>query len=131
MTIRTITAALVALLLGATAAQAHHSFAVFFDPNKQATIEGKVTAFRFTNPHAMIALDVSKADGSVENWRVETNSPTILMRRGWRRNSLKIGQTIKITGWLSRDGRPYMRLREARNEDGSLVGSAPFEPTDG
>ena len=131
MTIRRFLIAAAAILACSSAAWAHHSFAVFFDPNKQATIEGKVTAFRFTNPHAMIALDVTKAGGGVENWRVETNSPTILMRRGWRRDSLKPGQTVKITGWLSRDGRPYMRLREARNPDGSLVGSAPFEPTDG
>jgi hypothetical protein len=115
-----------AALAAAGTASAHHSFAVFFDPEKSVTLSGKVTSFRFTNPHGTVALDVKKPDGSIEKWRAETNAPVILSRRGWTRDSIKPGQTITIRGWPSRDGRPYLRLMEARQADGKLIGTAPF-----
>lgn len=108
------------------AALAHHSFAVFFDPTKNVTVTGKVTAFRFTNPHGTIALDVTKDDGSVEHWRAETNAPVILVRRGWTRASIKPGETVTITGWPARDGKPYMRLSEVKDANGKAIGTAPF-----
>ena len=113
-------------LLAATApAWAHHSFAVFFDEQKPVSIEGKVTAFRFTNPHGTVQLDVKGADGAVTAWRVETNAPVVLQRRGWTRTSLRPGETVRIDGWQSRDGRPYMRLRRAFTADGKPIGQ-PF-----
>jgi hypothetical protein len=120
-------------LLGfcASAAQAHHSFAVFFDPQKEITIKGKVTNFRFTNPHGTITLAVTGADGKVTEWRAETNAPTVLMRRGWNRNIIKPGDELTIDGWASRDGKPYMRLRSAKDAQGNLVGTAPFGQGDG
>jgi hypothetical protein len=115
------------LALAGPAAQAHHSFAVFFDPAKEVTITGKVTSFRFTNPHGTIALEVTDAQGKVTQWRAETNAPVVLQRRGWTRDSVKAGQQITIDGWPSRDGKPYIRLRRAVDGNGRLVGTAPFE----
>lgn len=112
--------------LAAGAAQAHHSFAVYFDSSKDVTIKGKVTAFRFTNPHGTIVLDVTDAEGRTREWRAETNAPVVLQRRGWARDSIKVGEEITIDGWPSRDGKPYIRLRRAVRADGSLIGSAPF-----
>jgi hypothetical protein len=114
----------------ASAALAHHSFAVYFDSAKEVTIRGKVTAFRFTNPHGTIVLDVTAADGSVREWRAETNAPVVLQRRGWTRTSVRPGEEIVIQGWPSRDGKPYMRLMRATRADGSLIGSAPFGQQD-
>jgi len=111
-------------------ASAHHSFAVYFDPSKSVTITGKVTAFRFTNPHGMVALDVTGADGKVTEWRAETNAPVVLVRRGWTREIIKPGDTITIEGWASRDGRPYIRLLRALDANGKLICSAPFGQTD-
>ena len=108
------------------AALAHHSFAVFFDPSKTITVTGKVTSFRFTNPHGTVALDVTGPDGKVEHWRAETNAPVILVRRGWSRDSIKPGETVTISGWPSRDGKPYMRLSEVKDASGKSIGSAPF-----
>ena len=113
-------------MLAATAAQAHQSFAVYFDSTKTVTITGKVTAFRFTNPHGTVVLDVTGADGKVTEWRAETNAPVVLQRRGWTRESVKPGDTVTIDGWPSRDGKPYLRLRRAVHADGRLVGTAPF-----
>lgn len=122
--------AAVLALSAVSAAQAHHSFAVFFDPAKSVTITGKVTAFRFTNPHGLVVLSVTDAQGKVTEWRAETNAPVVLTRRGWTRDAIKPGETITVEGWASRDGKPYMRLRSAKDANGRLIGTAPFGATD-
>ena len=115
-----------ALACAAPTAQAHHSFAVYFDSSKEVTITGKVTAFRFTNPHGTIVLNVTDDQGRVREWRAETNAPVVLQRRGWTRHSVKPGDEVTIDGWQSRDGKPYLRLRRAVHADGRLIGTAPF-----
>lgn len=119
------------LLAAAGPAFAHHSFAAFFDADKVIALKGTVTAFRFTNPHGTIAFDVKGADGKVTHWRAETNAPVVLVRRGWKRDSLKAGMAISIDGWPSRDGKPYMRLRTVKDAKGNLIGTAAFDQTDG
>jgi hypothetical protein len=124
MSVRALIAA--TALVAPIAASAHHSFAVFFDPSKNVSVTGKVTAFRFTNPHGLVVLAVTDAQGRVREWRAETNAPAVLVRRGWTRDAIKPGETITVEGWPSRDGKPYIRLSRALRPDGSLVGSAPF-----
>jgi hypothetical protein len=116
----------VALCLAPLAVSAHHSFAVYFDSTKDVKVTGKVTAFRFTNPHGTIVLDVTDAQGNVREWRAETNAPVVLQRRGWTRDVIKAGETITVEGWPARDGKPYIRLRSATRADGQLIGTAPF-----
>src|SRR5262245_61676415 len=73
----------VAVFLGsATAALAHHSFAIF-DTSKTVKLNGSVTAFEWTNPHAYIEVDVAE-DGAKKHWSVEMGSPSILMQSGWK-----------------------------------------------
>lgn len=127
---RTSWMAAVLLVFAGAAAQAHHSFAVYFDPTRDVSVTGKVTAFRFTNPHGIVVLDVTDAQGRVREWRAETNAPVVLMRRGWKRDSIRPGETVTIDGWPSRDGKPYIRLRRAVRADGRLVGTAPFGEAD-
>ena len=122
--------AAIALAAVGTAAQAHHSFAVFFDDTKDVRIKGRVTGFRFTNPHGLILLDVTDSAGKVVPWRVETNAPVVLVRRGWSREILKPGDTITIEGWPSRDGKPYARLRAAFDAAGKPIGQSAFGKTD-
>ncbi len=111
-------------------AEAHHSFAVYFDSTKDIRLEGTVKAFRFTNPHGLIVLDVEDAQGRHQEWRAETNAPVVLQRRGWRRDSINPGDHIRIEGWPSRDGKPYLRLRSAHDAQGRLIGTEPFGQTD-
>jgi hypothetical protein len=122
--------AAISLAAASVSAQAHHSFAVYFDPTKDVTVTGKVTAFRFTNPHGTVVLEVTDAQGRVREWRAETNAPVVLMRRGWTRDSITPGEIVTIEGWQSRDGKPYMRLRRATRADGTLIGTAPFGMAD-
>ncbi|MEO0063299.1 MAG: hypothetical protein RLZZ08_1859 [Pseudomonadota bacterium] len=117
-------------LLGQGAAMAHHSFAVFFDDKKQVKIHGAVTSFRFTNPHATIVLNATDGVSPTREWRVETNAPVVLQRRGWGRDSLKAGDVVTIDGWPSRDGKPYIRLRQATDAQGKPIGQSAFGTTD-
>jgi Family of unknown function (DUF6152) len=116
-------------LLLAAPVFAHHSFAVFFDADRTIRIEGTVEEFQFRNPHGLIRMAVRQKDGSEVEWKAETNSPSILERRGWKRDSLKAGDAIKVEGWPARDGAHYMRMRSVVRADGSPVG-VPFETTE-
>jgi hypothetical protein len=123
------TVAFVLLLAGLSVASlsAHHSFAVFFDDTKTLTIAGTVTEFRFTNPHGLITLTV-EANGTSETWRVETNAPTLLRRRGWTADSLTPGDRIVVDGWQSRDGAKFLRMRSVTRADGAVIGTAATAP---
>lgn len=118
--------ALCAMVLAAGAARAHHSFAVFFDGQKSVSITGVVKEFQFVNPHGVIRLVVMSEKGEPEDWKIETNSPSILRRRGWTADSLKIGEKVTIDGWPARDNSHYVRLRKATRANGELVGK-PFD----
>lgn len=117
-------------LLLVSQAFAHHSFAVFFDDTKVVTVTGTVVEFRFLNPHGVIRLDVIDKSGAKQVWKAETNSPSILERRGWTKDSLKVGDSITIEGWPARDGANYLRMRSVKHADGKPVG-APVKETVG
>ena len=113
------------LCLAARVATAHHSFAVFFDTDSQLRkVTGIVKEFRFTNPHGIVTLAVAEGGHQVI-WRAETNSPSILRRRGWSSDSLQVGEKITVEGWPARDGSKYLRLRSATRANGEPVGKAP------
>ena len=118
------------LMMAVAEAAAHHSFAVFFDETKSVTVSGSVTAFRFTNPHAIIEITRKTPQGQVETWRAETNAVTLLRRRGWTADSLKAGDMVTIDGWPSRDGSHYLRVRRVVRSDGTVLGAPPNQRAD-
>ena len=106
-------------LASAPAALAHHSFAVHFVADRLETVEhATVKEFRFTNPHGVLLYTVTAADGTVMKGRAETNSPSVLRRRGWAKNSMKPGDRITLTGFPARDQENYMRISVIEFEDG-------------
>lgn len=123
---------LLASLLGATTTLAHHSFAVHFEPEASLEVKGVVESFKFANPHGILFFSVTDANGQVTKWRAETNSPNILRRRGWSRDSLKPGDAITVLGFPARDGTSYMRISKITFADGhELVGQGAAPPVDG
>jgi hypothetical protein len=96
--------AIVALLFGARTAVAHHAFAAEYDAKKPVTLTGKVTKIELINPHGWLYLDAVGPDGMMANWRVETNGPNALLRRGWRKDTVQIGFDIVVQGFLAKDG---------------------------
>jgi hypothetical protein len=85
-------------------ASAHHSFAAQFDSSKPVEMRGTVTKVEWTNPHARLYLDVRDDGGQIANWNFEMASPNILVRNGWKPNTVKVGDQIKVSGYLARKG---------------------------
>jgi hypothetical protein len=79
-------------------ASAHHSFAAEFDRAMPITVTGTVTKVEWANPHARFYIDAKDDTGKTVNWDFELASPNGLMRRGWNRNSMKLGDVVTVTG---------------------------------
>jgi hypothetical protein len=95
--------ACVILLASGLPASAHHSGAAEFDSTKKIDLNGVVTKVEWTNPHAHFYMDVKDASGNVANWNLELASPNVLIRNGWKRNSIKPGDTVNVTGVRAKD----------------------------
>jgi hypothetical protein len=97
-------AAGVVLMLTSGSVIAHHSFSAEFDADNPINFKGVVTKIEWMNPHAYFYVDVTEADGKVVNWGLEMGSPNGLMRAGWTRNTLKIGDVVTVDGSRAKDG---------------------------
>jgi len=91
---------------------AHHSFSAEFDVTKPFKLTGVVTKVQWLNPHTFFYIDVTdEKSGKVTNWAFEMGNPNALMRAGWTRNTMKVGDTVSVEGSLARDGTPYGNAR--------------------
>lgn len=111
-------------------AVAHHSFALF-DQTKKITLAGTVKQFVWTNPHALIYLDVADEKGAIATWQLAMNSPNNLRRQGWRKDSLQEGQKVSIVLHPLRDGSTGGLFLAATLADGTVLGDPNRAPSDG
>jgi hypothetical protein len=84
---------------------AHHSFDAEYDSKKLATVTGVVTKLDWINPHAYVFIDSRDESGTVKSYRIEMGPPYALVRGGWKRDTVKIGDKITVEGAaLAKDG---------------------------
>ena len=110
---------------------AHHSFAAEYDSAKPITITGSVTKVEWMNPHARFYVDVKYESGKVTNWNFELGAIPVLLKQGWKRDSLKVGDQVTVDGSRAKDGSNSANARKVVLPDGRRVfggSSAPDAP---
>lgn len=93
------------LALAVAPLAAHHSFEAEYDAEKTANLKGAVTKIEWANPHAHVFMNVEDKNGKVSTYTVELGPPYALVRGGWQRSTVNIGDTITMENVaLAKDG---------------------------
>ena len=92
------------LVLATLSARAHHSFSAQFDAKKPLKMTGTVTSVEWQNPHSWFYIDVKDSAGTVTNWGWELASPNLLLRNGWTRTTLEVGDVVTVEGFHAHNG---------------------------
>ncbi len=111
---------LLAGLAAGSAAQAHHSFAMF-DNDHQIKLSGTVHDFKWQNPHVYIWLDAPDAKGEMKTWMIECANPGILNRVGWKFNMIKPNDKLTVIVAPRRTGEPGALLKQLKMADGTKM----------
>ena len=128
---KAVRAFVLGLLVAAVPVSAHHSFAAEYDADKPVTLSGVVVKLDWTNPHIHFYLEVKDETGAVTQWKLEGYPPNMLVRQGWARDTLKIGQTITVSGWRARLDPNLGAGREITFADGRKMAVGPPAGTGG
>jgi len=109
------------VLCGTASLRAHHSFAAEFDRERPITVSCTVQKLEWTNPHARLYVEGKDENGKNQVWDFELGPPNGLMRNGWRRDSLKQGHQITVTGFRSKTSDHIANARTVKLADGRQV----------
>ena len=112
-----------AMALLSPSIEAHHGTSTF-DMSRTTTVKGTVVDYQLINPHTELTIKVQQDDGSTVEWNIESVSATMLLRVGWKRDSVKIGDAISVTGHPAKGGKPAMLLVKAVLPDGRELPTA-------
>lgn len=109
--------------------QAHHSFRAQYDADQPVRLQGFVTKVEWYNPHVYFYVDVEDPDsGEIVNWGIEMGPPHMLQNRGWKRNTMGIGDEVIVEATRARDGSATANARSvAMAATGEVLGAASSE----
>jgi len=107
------------LLMMAAPLLAHHSVSAEFDQSKPIKFTGTIKKVEWMNPHIYTHVETKEPDGKLVVYRVEGGPPNSLFRQGWRKDSLKVGDIVTVSG-----------IR-AKSETSMNVGQATITTSDG
>ena len=119
--------AAIGALLATAPTLAHHSFAPF-DLARNVTLKGTIKEVQFTNPHVWFQLLVPDDRGGQTEWSIEAGAPGMLLRTGWKINSLKPGDAVTIVTHPARSGAPTGSLVSVTTSDGRTLGPGGGAP---
>ena len=118
----------IAMISMASPSIAHHSFAMF-DRSKTLTLQGTVKEVQWANPHTWIQLVVSSDTGAdTSEWGIEAGSPNMMVRQGWKSQTLKVGDQVSLQAHPMLDGRKIASLVSVTLPDGRTLGSGGEPP---
>ena len=100
--------------------QAHHAVAGVYDLNTEIVLEGRLQKMNYRNPHANLILEVSNDDGSTTEWTLTTASTQVLTRAGVNRDSIQVGEFLRITALPARNGNPSGFIRRLELSDRAI-----------
>ena len=126
---RKFAALFAAMLLLAVAAWAHHSLGATYEANKTITLDGKILQLLLRNPHSFLQVEAPDENGVMQRWSLEWRSAGSLGQQGIKRDSLKTGEEVVVTGNPSRtpgDHRAAL-VTLHRKSDGFGWGTRPGE----
>jgi uncharacterized protein DUF6152 len=111
---------LAALFVASSAAFAHHGTGLYYGTGT-VTMKGTITEFAFVNPHSQIYFDVKNEKGETENWQAELTAPNKLARAGWDKHTLKPGDSITASGYVSKNDPHTMWINKLIGPDGEAL----------
>jgi len=108
-------------LLIAAPILAHHSFMAEFDQRTPIVLEGVVTSVEWINPHTFFYVDVKEPSGKTVGWALETGSPSVLIARGWKRDTMKLGDHVKVYAYRAKERPNLAAARSVTFSDGRTL----------
>src|SRR5688572_6718729 len=123
---------LVAILVAAGPAHAHHAITAIYDSSKQITLDGVVVDFQFVNPHPFVTVEIADANGRPQQWRLEMDNRFELVAVGMTSETFRKGDRVSLSGGPARDGSRALYVRRLdRPADGFWYEQAGSSPRTG
>ncbi len=98
--------AVIALLFAPLLASGHHQIDVKYNPTQPVTLKGTVTRMEWSNPHVRLYVQVKDPSGNKTNWALEMGSPSQQLLNGWKIDTFKRGDQVRVQAYPARDGSP-------------------------
>ncbi len=118
MTAKLVFLVAIGALVSSAHVNAHHAFAAVFNGEDPIEISGTITKVEWMNPHTWFYIAIENSTGEAENWALEMGSPNGLVRRGWSRRTLQVGDRVRVSGYRAKDGANMASVKNVVLGDG-------------